>query len=93
MQFASTGVHAMPDGRFHLMGDLTIKGVTRPVTFEVEAAGPVDTGRGMRVGFHATTTINRRDFNITWGGNLPNGTPSVADEVQIVLDAEGVPAE
>jgi polyisoprenoid-binding protein YceI len=90
MTFTSTSVEPTGVMSFRLTGDLTIKGVTRAVTFDVDAAGPVaDPRGGARVGFHGTTSINRRDFNITYGGNLPGGYPMVADQVQIVLDVEG----
>ncbi|MFN3597675.1 MAG: YceI family protein [Rubricoccaceae bacterium] len=93
MTFTSTGATPTGPNTFRLSGDLTIKGTTRPVTFEATAAGPIaDPRAGSRVGFHATTTIDRRDFGITWGQTMPSGVPSVGHQVQIILDVEGVPA-
>lgn len=90
MTFVSTGVQPTAQNAFRLVGDLTIKGTTREVAFDVAAAGPIPIENGQRVGFHATTTIDRRDFGITWGSELPGGIPAVGNEVQIVLDVEAV---
>lgn len=88
MTFETTEVHPTGPNSFRLVGDLTIKGTTQETVFDVEAAGPIPTDNGQRVGFHATTTIDRRDFGITWGSTLPSGVPSVGNEVQLVLDVE-----
>ena len=90
MTFAASEVHPTGLNSFRLVGDLTIKGTTKEVVFDVESAGPIPTDNGQRVGFHATTTIDRRDFGITWGSDLPGGIPSVGNQVQLVLDVEGV---
>ncbi len=53
------------------------------------AAGPVaDPRAGQRAGFHAEGEIDRRDFGMTWGQDLPSGVPAVGHTVQLVLDAE-----
>lgn len=90
MTFTSTGVQPTGTHHFRLIGDLTIKGTTKEVVFDVEAAGPIQTDDGARVGFHATTTIDRREFGITWGSDLPSGIPAVGNEVQLVLDVEAL---
>ncbi len=90
MTFTATGVQPTGQHAFRLVGDLTIKETTKEVILEVEAAGPIPTENGHRVGFHATTTIDRRDFGITWGSELPGGIPAVGNQVQLVLDLEGV---
>ncbi len=90
MTFTSTGVQPTGQHTFRLAGDLTIKGTTREVVFEVEAAGPIPIENGQRVGFHAATEIDRRDFGITWGSELPGGIPAVGNHVQLVLDVEAV---
>ena len=92
MTFASTGVR--PDGGdFLLDGDLTLKGVTKPVTFklEVNGFGP-DAYGGTRAGFSATTEINRSDFGVDFNGPVP-GVPGgvvVSEKVTITLEVEGV---
>ncbi len=72
-------------------GDLTIRGVTRPVTLRVE--GITDEAKdpwgNLRRGATATTKINRSDFGITWNTALEAGGVLVADEVKIQIDIEG----
>ncbi len=92
MTFASTGVS--PDGdRFLLVGDLTLKGVTKSVTFklDVNGFGP-DAYGGTRVGFSATTEISRGDFGVNFNGPIPGvpGGVAVSDKVTINLEIEGV---
>jgi polyisoprenoid-binding protein YceI len=92
MTFASTGVR--PDGdRFLLDGDLTLKGVTKPVTFklDVNGFGP-DAYGGTRVGFSATTEISRSEFGVNFNGPIPGvpGGVAVSDKVTINLEIEGV---
>jgi polyisoprenoid-binding protein YceI len=88
--FTSTGVRA-EDGELFLDGDLTIKGVTRPVTLTlaVEGFGP-DAFGGTRAGFSATTTINRNDFGVDIAMPLDGGGVVVGDKVTINLEIEAV---
>ncbi len=91
MSFHSTKVEKASDGKLRVTGDLTMHGVTKPVTFEVDGPmGPVKGMGGTRVGFTATTKINRKDFGINWNKMLDNGGAVVSDEVSIELDAEFV---
>ncbi|WP_369054275.1 YceI family protein [Kineococcus terrestris] len=88
--FTSTGL--THDGEdFRLSGDLTLKGVTRPVvlTVEVSGLGP-DAYGGTRIGFSATGRINRRDFGLEFDARLDNGGLVVANEVDLQLDVEAV---
>jgi polyisoprenoid-binding protein YceI len=92
MTFRSTGIR--PDGsNFLLDGDLTLRGVTRPVTFrlEVNGFGPDPYG-GTRAGFSATAEINRNDWNVSYNGPIPGaGTGMVlSDKVTINLEIEGI---
>ena len=92
MTFASTGIRVEGD-HFLLDGDLTLKGVSKPVTFklEVNGFGP-DAYGGTRAGFSATTEINRHDFGVSFNGPIPGvpGGVAVSDKVTINLEAEGV---
>ncbi len=73
---------------FKLTGDLTIKGVTKSVTFEGKFLGNVTDGYGNRkAAFKATTKINRKDFGLTWGKMVEAG-PVVGDEVEIKLNVQ-----
>jgi polyisoprenoid-binding protein YceI len=76
-----------------LVGDLTIKGVTRQVAFDLDFAGvSADPWGGTRAGFEATTEINRKDFGLTWNAALETGGFLVGDEVKISLSIQAVAA-
>lgn len=88
MTFKSTKVEKK-DKSLMVTGDLTMKNVTKQISFPVHIAGFIkDQKGGMKMGATAETMINRRDFNVNYGGNLPNGTPMLADQVDIVLNVE-----
>ncbi len=88
--FRSTKVAPGADGKLSVSGDLTLRGVTRPVTLEVTTSPEVKgMGGETRRGFTATTTISRKQFGLAWNKAVEAG-PVVADEVAITLDLEGV---
>ncbi len=88
MQFRSTRIERTGDA-FRVEGDLTIRGVTRPVTLSVTEEGRAkDPWGGSRVGYSASTRINRRDFGLTWNQALETGGFVVGDEVKISADVE-----
>lgn len=91
LSFRSTRID--PDGaeagRIH--GDLTIRGVTRPVTLDVEFLGEIKDPWGKRRrGFRATTTLNRKDFGVNWNQVLDSGGVVVGDKVKVTLNIEAV---
>ena len=92
MTFKSTKVEKAGDG-WKVTGDLTIKDVTKSVEIPFNITGFIPGGErsGPRMGITGETTINRRDFNVNYGGNVP-GTdiPSLADNVRVVLQIEAV---
>jgi polyisoprenoid-binding protein YceI len=90
MTFQSTGVRLGGDG-FLLDGDLSLRGVTRLVTFrlEVNGFGP-DAYGGTRAGFSATTEINRNDWGVSYNGPIPGGGVAISDKVTITLEIEAV---
>ena len=95
MTFRSTGIR--PDGdEFLLDGDLTLRGVTKPVTFhlEVNGFGPDPYG-GTRAGFSATGEINRNDWNVSFNGKIPGSDSAVvlSDKITINLEVEAVLAK
>lgn len=93
MTFISTKIEKKGK-RFIMNGDLTIKGVTRPISFGFTFTDAIkDPWGGTRFGATATTQINRRDFGITYGNALPGGGFDVADRVAIELHLEAVKAK
>jgi polyisoprenoid-binding protein YceI len=88
--FRSTAIRA--DGDDHALdGELTIKGVTRPVSFDLEVNGfGPDAYGGTRAGFSATTTINRSDFGVDISMPLDGGGVVVSEKVQVALEIEAV---
>jgi polyisoprenoid-binding protein YceI len=89
LTFKSTRVDAAGAGTFTIVGDLTLHGVTKPVTLHVEGPSPIlKTPNGQqRVGASATTTINRRDFGLQYN-RMIEAAPVVGDEVQVQIDVE-----
>jgi polyisoprenoid-binding protein YceI len=89
--FKSTKVEKAGEGKLKVAGDLTIKGVTKPVVLEVE--GPTQEIKGptgeARRGIAATTTINRRDFGLNYSKAIEAG-PVVGDQVKIEIESEMV---
>ena len=76
---------------YRLTGDLTIRGVTRPVVLDAEYAGSMTDPYGnTRAGFAARTTIDRRDFGLTWNMLLEAGGFAVADKIEIAIEFEAV---
>jgi len=95
MTFKSTEVEKRGKG-WVVTGDLTMKGVTKPVSIPFEIAGWLPGGErsGPKMGIVGETTINRRDFGVNYGNNLPSGIPAIGDEVKVVLQIEaGKPKE
>ena len=87
--FRSTGVVLRGRSRFILVGDLTIRGVTREVALEAELVGKgTDPWGGQRAGFAATTAINRKEFGLTWNQALEAGGVLVSDQVKISLEIQ-----
>ena len=89
MTFASTAVRT-DDGTYLMDGDLTIRGVTKPVTLAVEINGfGPDPFGGTRAGFSATAEINRTDFGVSFNAPVPGGV-MVSERIQIEIEAEAV---
>jgi polyisoprenoid-binding protein YceI len=76
-----------------LDGLLTIKGITKPVSFDLDFGGvSADPWGGTRAGFEATTEINRKDFDLSWNVAIEGGGVLVGEKVKIALDIELVQA-
>lgn len=92
--FKSTEVKRNGEGEYKVTGELTLHGVTRPVTFAVE--GPSAPGKdpwgNTRIGLSATTKINRKDFGLAWNAALETGGVLVGEDVAITLDVQFIKA-
>lgn len=93
LMFKSTKITPVDKTKFKMAGDLTMRGVTKPVVFDVEllGVGAVGVGGqswGTRAGFTATTVVNRKDYGINWNKTLDNGGMMLSDDVTITLNIE-----
>ncbi len=89
--YESTSVRSVSPTKWQVDGDLTIRGVTRPVTLDVTLEGVVkDPFGNHRVGFSASTSINRDDFGVSFGAVMDTGGLVVAKKVDIQIEAEAV---
>ncbi|HEY2042125.1 MAG TPA: YceI family protein [Jatrophihabitans sp.] len=90
MTFKSTSIEPNGDD-FRVTGDLTIRGITQPVTLDVEVGGfGPDPYGGVRAGFTATGTINRHDYGVSWQTAIEGGGVVVGDKVTINIEIEAV---
>ena len=89
--FSSTSVEQTGDVRFRVTGDLTIKGVTRPVAVDFEYTGSaVDPYGNQLIGFDGTTTVNRKDWGFNWNAALEAGGVLVSENVTLKLEVSAV---
>jgi polyisoprenoid-binding protein YceI len=90
MTFKSTNVKKQGEGEYSVTGDLTLHGVTKPVTFAVD--GPSAPGKdpwgNTRIGLSATAKINRKDFGLGWNAALETGGVLVGEDVHITLEIQ-----
>lgn len=87
MKFVGTSMKSLGNNKYQLNGNLTIRDITKPVTFDVSYLG-VTTDRGKtKAGFKAKTTINRFDYNLKWDRATEAGSLVVAKEVDININA------
>jgi polyisoprenoid-binding protein YceI len=85
--FQSTSVEAVSGNTYRVTGDLTIKDVTKSITFEAEMTGPVtDPWGNTRVGFSGSLTVNRKDWGVSWNMALEAGGVVVSENVTLEFD-------
>ena len=85
--FASKRLEPKKDGEFRLVGDLTIRGITREVVLDAEVAAPSkDPFGAVRAGISAEGKVNRKDFGLTWSAPGEAGGIVVADTVKLTID-------
>lgn len=91
MIFRSTRIEAVDAARFRVTGELTIKGTTRPVTFDLDFLGAsVDTDGNARIGFEGSLTIDRRDWGVSWNAALETGGVLVSEKVRVEIDVSAI---
>jgi polyisoprenoid-binding protein YceI len=91
MSFTATAVKAVGGDRFVVEGDLTVRGVTRPVTLDATYNGlGQDPWGNQRIGIEATAEVDREDFGLTWNQALETGGVLVGKAVKIEIDAQFV---
>jgi polyisoprenoid-binding protein YceI len=89
--FKSTSV-SKKGNTWTVTGNFTMKGVTKEISLPFDLTGfiPGNERSGTRMGITAKTKINRRDFGVNYGGNLPNGTPVIGNDIDIDLQIEAL---
>lgn len=87
--FQSEKITPLGEGRYRVEGELTLRDVTRPLSLEVETAGPVkDPWGNERLAAHFEGKLNRKDFGLTWNMVLETGGLLVGEEVRFSVDTE-----
>ncbi|WP_419960102.1 YceI family protein [Psychrobacillus sp. BM2] len=93
IKFVATDIKKKDDGEYDVTGDLTIKDVTKPVTFDVEYGGKGTNPWGQEVvAFSADTKVNRKEFGLTWNQALETGGVLVGEDIKITVELELNPA-
>ncbi len=91
LTFRSTAVTAQGKGRYLVQGDLTVRGQTRPVSFELEVTAPIkDPWGNLRAAASGEGRFNRKDWGLTWNQMLEFGGLAVGEEVRFRLEVEAV---
>jgi polyisoprenoid-binding protein YceI len=86
--FRSTDISVAENGSAEVDGELTIRGVTKPVTAKGTYAAGGDAFGNERVAFELETTVDRRDFGLNWQNQLPDGSDALAYDVTISVDLQ-----
>ena len=93
LRFSAEEISLDGDGNVSVGGELTIKGVTKPVSVTGTVTAPIaDAWGNDRIGLNLSATVDRTDFGVSWNNPLPNGEPSLANEVTILADLQFVKA-
>ncbi len=93
ISFASTDITAIDESSYQVTGDLTIKDVTRPTTFDLEVIGTaVDPWGNTRLGLEGAAVVSRKDWGLTWNTALEAGGVLVGDKVMLDLEISALRA-
>jgi polyisoprenoid-binding protein YceI len=91
--FRSTAVESVDQDNYKVSGDLTIRATTKPVTIDFEFTGSaVDPWGNLRLGFEGSTTINRKDWGVSWNAALEAGGVLVSEKVTLEFEIAAVKA-
>jgi len=91
LRFTAQEIHLDGDGKVSVDGELTIKGITKPVAVTGTVTAPITDPYGNeRIGLNLTTKIDRTDFGVNWNNPLPSGEPSLANDVTILAELQFV---
>ncbi len=91
ISFHTTAIQTTDDGRIRLAGEITMKGITKPIELTGTASdGGTDPWGNERVGFEVEGVIDRRDFELKWNQTLPNGNLLVSNEVKLLVSVSAV---
>jgi polyisoprenoid-binding protein YceI len=91
LRFAAQHIRLDGDGKLAADGELTIKGVTKPVAVSGTVTAPIADPYGNdRIGLKLTTKIDRTDFGVDWNNPLPSGDPALANDVTILAELQFV---
>lgn len=89
--FVSTAVDPKGDDVYMVTGDLTMKGVTKPVSFDLELSGPArDPFGNLRIGLEGSAVVNRKDWGITWNAPLEAGGVLVSEKVTLEFEVSAI---
>ncbi|HVM31613.1 MAG TPA: YceI family protein [bacterium] len=88
--YTSTRVTKIVDGKFKIIGNLTLHGVTKPVVLDATYDGAADDAQGHHVAFEATGEINRQDYGVDFNVTLDKGGVLVDDHVKLIFEIEGL---
>jgi polyisoprenoid-binding protein YceI len=91
IRFVSTSVEPVGDDSYRVTGDLTIKGVTKPVTIDFEYTGSaLDPFGNQRLGLEGTVTVNRKDWGVNWNAALETGGVLVSEKVTLEFEISAI---
>ena len=91
LRFAAQDIRLDGDGKVSADGELTIKGVTKPVAVSGTVTAPIADPYGNdRIGLNLTTSVDRTDFGVDWNNPLPSGDPALANDVKILAELQFV---
>jgi polyisoprenoid-binding protein YceI len=88
IKFVSTAFTPLGDNKYKLVGNLTIRDITKPVTFEVKYGGTIAAMGATHAGFKATSKIDRFDYNLKWNKATESGSMIVGKEVEITINVD-----